>query len=238
MTFPRIFEFPILIEHRECLGLFIISRMDPSFSVDSEISRQYRCFNATGTQLTVRLLPPPDDVENTDPMSHFVASMNDLIDYALRDFADSDMVGLSITNEENVQDKAIGLSFRRKDQLTADVIWNVFQKVTNSRFNALDKLVVNVHAVKMPVGFGGDCIKIRGRPLEIMAHLKKSIVQVKAETNCLAHALLIAKARVDNDPNYNSYLKGRKILPEVQYLVKEPGINLDNGGGIPELIKF
>jgi hypothetical protein len=66
----------------------------------------------------------------TDPVSHFTTSMNDLIDYALRDYADSDMVGLSITNEENVQDKAIGLSFRRKDQLTADVIWNVFQKVT------------------------------------------------------------------------------------------------------------
>jgi hypothetical protein len=48
-------------------------------------------------------------------MSHLVASMNDLIEYALRDFADSYMVGLSITNEENVQDKAIGLSFRRKD---------------------------------------------------------------------------------------------------------------------------
>jgi hypothetical protein len=107
--------------------------MDRSFTVDTEITRQYRSFNATGTQITVRLLPPPDidaddDSENnTDHMSHFVASMNDLIDYALRDFAGSDMVGLSITREENVQDKAIGLSFRRKDQLTADIIWNVFQ---------------------------------------------------------------------------------------------------------------
>jgi hypothetical protein len=149
--------------------------MDHSFTIDSEITRQYRHFNATGTQLTVRLLPPPDtihdnddddDTENTDsvntePVSHFVTSMNDLIDYALRDYSDSDMVGLSITNEENVQDKAIGLSFRRKDQLTTDVIWNVFQKVTqsNSRFNALDKLIVNVHAVKMPVGFGKGGIK-------------------------------------------------------------------------------
>jgi hypothetical protein len=108
--------------------------MDHSFSIDDKITRQYRRFNATGTQLTVRLLPPPDadddNDENTDPMSHFVASMNDLFEYALRDFADSDMVGLSISNEVNVQDKAIGLSFRRKDQLTADVIWNVFQKVT------------------------------------------------------------------------------------------------------------
>jgi hypothetical protein len=70
---------------------------------------------------------------------------------------------------------------------------------SNSRFNALDKLVLNIHAVKMPVGFGkGDAIKSMGRPLEIMAHLKRSIVQVTVEKNCLAHALLISKAKVDN----------------------------------------
>jgi hypothetical protein len=100
---------------------------------------------------------------------------------------------------------------------------------------------VNVHAVKMPVGFGnGDGIKSKGRPLEIKAHLKKSIVQVKAETNCLAHALVIAKARVDNDPNYNSYRdsRNRKIIPAVQHLL-ETEINLDNGGaGILELARF
>jgi hypothetical protein len=74
--------------------------MDHSFSNDAEITRQYRRFSATGTLLTVRLLPPPDsdaddgsentDADNTDtdPMSHFMASMNDLIDYALKDFAD------------------------------------------------------------------------------------------------------------------------------------------------------
>jgi hypothetical protein len=68
--------------------------MDRSFSIEDEIARQYRHFNATGTQLTVCLLPPPDTdadndgTENTDPMSHTVASMNDLFDYALKDFAD------------------------------------------------------------------------------------------------------------------------------------------------------
>jgi hypothetical protein len=109
---------------------------------------EYRRFNATGTQLTLRLLPPPDskdddegdateNTEHTDPLSHFVTSMNDLFEYALKDCADSDMVGLSISNEEYVQDKAIGLSFRRKDQLTTDAIWNVFQNLTQIRDSTL-----------------------------------------------------------------------------------------------------
>ena len=44
-----------------------------------------------------------------------------------------------------------------------------------------------------------------------MAHLKRSIEEMKAEKNCLVHALEIAVARVTNDPDYETYRKGRKI---------------------------
>jgi hypothetical protein len=80
-------------------------------------------------------------------MSHFLASVSDLFEHALQKCDYSDMVGITISNEENVQDKAIGISFRRKDQLTPDVIWTVFGKVAqfNATFNVLDKLVLNIH---------------------------------------------------------------------------------------------
>jgi hypothetical protein len=91
------------------------------------------------------------------------------------------MVGITINNEENVQDKAIGISFRRKDQITPDVIWSVFGKVvqSNARFNALDKLVLTVHSVKMPIGNGGAGITAKGRPLETMAYFKGVSVKLK-----------------------------------------------------------
>jgi len=50
---------------------------------------QYRRYNAVGRQLTVRLIPPSD---NSDPVAHFLASVNDLFENALRDVEDSDMV--------------------------------------------------------------------------------------------------------------------------------------------------
>ena len=89
----------------------------------------------------------------------------------------------------------------------------------------------------MPVRFGYG-IKNKGRPLSVMAHLKKSIVEVKAEENCLAHALIIAIARVENDANYKAYRQCRKICPVVQTLLKVTGIDLTRGGGIPELNCF
>ena len=67
------------------------------------------------------------------------------------------------------------------------MIWSVFEKVSqsNARFNALDTLVVTMHSVKMPAGFGRVALKSRGRPLSVMVHLKSSIVEVKAEEKCL-----------------------------------------------------
>jgi len=141
-----------------------------SFEIDGKITRQYRRFNAVGTEVTVRLLPPSN---NVDPVTHFLASVNDLFDHVLQNVSDSDMVGMTIHNQVNQSNKPIGISFRWKDQLSGDVIWSVFEKVSqsNSRFNAFDTLVVNVHSVKMPVEFGGFGIKTMGRP--VFAHPKK-----------------------------------------------------------------
>ena len=38
-----------------------------------------------------------------------------------------------------------------------------------------------------------------------MAHLERSIVEMHAQENCLAHVFKIAISRLEKDPNYNSY---------------------------------
>jgi len=116
----------------------------------------------------------------------------------------------------------------------------VFDKVpqSNARFNATDTLIVTVHSFTMPVGFGRDGMKRKGRQLATMAHLKRSIVEVRAEENCLAHALVIAIAKLNNDPNYTAYMKGRKIRRVVRQLLETTAIDLKNGGGIEELTRF
>ena len=55
-------------------------------------------FNAEGRQLTVRLNPHTDA---SDPVSHFLASVNDLFESVLCDVDDSDMVGITIQNQVN-----------------------------------------------------------------------------------------------------------------------------------------
>jgi len=78
--------------------------MARSFQIDDTIRREYRRYNAVETQLTVRLLPSSD---NSDPVGHFLASVNDLFEYALQDVGNSDMLGITIQNQVNQNDKPI-----------------------------------------------------------------------------------------------------------------------------------
>ena len=100
--------------------------MSQYFEVLDEINREYRRFNTIGRQIRVRLNPPTDP--ETNPMDHFLVSVNDLFEHVLQDVGDADMVGVAIHNEVNQSDRPIGISFRRRAQLSGDV----FEKVTQS----------------------------------------------------------------------------------------------------------
>ena len=127
--------------------------MSQYFEVLDVINREYRRFNTTGRQIRVLLNPPTDP--DTNPMDHFLASLNDLFEHILKDVGDSDMVVVTIHNEVNQSDRPIGISFRRSYQLSGDVIWSVFEVTqSNPRFNTLDTLTDVLHSVKKPVGFG------------------------------------------------------------------------------------
>jgi hypothetical protein len=215
--------------------------MSRYFTVQNEVIRRYRRFNAEGRELTVSLTAPlSTSTAARDPARHFSNSVDELFECALRNLEPGDMVGISIHNADNQPDRPIGLSFRRRDQISRDVKWSVFEKVTqsNAKYQALNTLTFHIHSVRMPVSFGKGAETSNGRPLSVMAHLKRSIVEVKTVENCLAHALVIAMAKVTNDPNYKAYIQGRKILPKVRELLQASGVDLSRGGGIPEYKPF
>ena len=54
----------------------------------------------------------------------------------------------------------------------------------------------------------------------------------------MAHALIIAIARITNDPYYKAYQRGYKIFQKFRHSLQTTGIDLQHGGGIPELQRF
>jgi hypothetical protein len=77
--------FNIVICFLRYLFFFRLIMAEPRFTIEEEITRQFRRFNAAGTQLTVRLLPPTEWVDS-NPMSHFLASVSDLFGHALQNW--------------------------------------------------------------------------------------------------------------------------------------------------------
>ena len=57
----------------------------------------------------------------------------------------------------------------------------------------------------MPAGNGKWTEKTKGRSINILSAVKKSIVVVKTAFLCLAHGLIVAMTRVKVDPKYKSY---------------------------------
>jgi len=63
-------------------------------------------------------------------------------------------------------------------------------------------------------------------------------VEVKAEENFSAHALVIAIAKVHNDPDYKAYPQGGKIRHVVDTLLETYGIDLSTRADMPEFVRF
>jgi hypothetical protein len=141
-----------------------------------------------------------------------------------------DLVGLKISNTDNVQDNVIGISLRRCDQLKPDVIWDLLGKViqNNSRFGLTGRFEVHLDHVRIPAANGG--VKTKGRSLDMLSAIKKIIVVVKTYFLCFAHALVIAEDRVNGDPQYTSYRDGYLLDQPVEGLLKASGVDLSNGG--------
>lgn len=54
----------------------------------------------------------------------------------------------------------------------------------------------------------------------------------------LKHNELFGPRSVTNDPNYDSYRRGRRIIPIVEHVLETTGIDLKNGDGSRELTQF
>ena len=65
--------------------------------------------------------------------------------------------------------------------------------------------------VRIPVGNGKLSEKNKGRSLDVLSCIKKSIVAVKAAFLRFAHALIIAIAQVNSGPKYALYRQGKCI---------------------------
>ena len=138
-----------------------------------ETSKSFPKFNATGRSLLIKFNSPG---EEQDPTTYFKECITALTNYLVDKVPGRDLLGLGIRNTENVQDKVVGISLRRRGQFKADVVWSVLGKViqSNARFALTDRLEVHLDHVRMPASNCRE--KTKGRSLDVLSAIKRSIV--------------------------------------------------------------
>jgi hypothetical protein len=177
------------------------------FIILDKPSKSFPKYNATGRSMIINLNSPGEEHEPTTYLKECITA---LTNYLVNEVADRDLVGQRIRNTGNVLDKVVGISLRHRDQLKPDVVCEVLEKFiqSNARFGLTDRLEVHLDHVRMPAGNGKRAEKTKGRSLDVLSAIKRSIVAVKAAFLCLAHALVISMARVNGDPKSKSYRDG------------------------------
>ena len=134
-----------------------------------ETSKFFPKFNATGRSLLIKFRPPAEHVETTVYLKECITA---LTNYLVDDVRGRDLLGLRIRNTENVQDKVVGISFRRRDQLNPDVVWGVPGNVVpfNARFGLSDRLEVHLGHVRTTE-------KTKGRSLDVLSAIKRALLK-------------------------------------------------------------
>jgi hypothetical protein len=188
------------------------------FKILDETSKSFPKFKATRRSLIIKFNFPGEGQEPTAYLKECITSLTDYLwtNCQIETWWDR------IHNTENVQDKVFGISLRRRDQRKSDVVWDVLGKViqSNARFGLSDRLEVHLDHVRMPVGNGRMADKTKGRSLDVLSAIKRSIVVVKAAFLCLAREILTAIDNVNSDPKYESYRKGRCLNKPAEELLK------------------
>jgi len=96
------------------------------FKILDKTSHSFPKFKATGRSLLIKFNSPGEKQEPTVYLKECITALQD---YLVDEVPDRDLVGLRIRNNENVRDKVVGISLRRRYQLKPDVIWDVLGKL-------------------------------------------------------------------------------------------------------------
>jgi hypothetical protein len=83
------------------------TNIELQYRILDETSKNFPTFNTTGRSLLIKFNSPSEEQE---PITYLKECITELNEYLVREVPDRDLVGRSIRNTENLQDKAISIS--------------------------------------------------------------------------------------------------------------------------------
>ena len=139
-------------------------------------------------------------------------------------------------------DTPISLKFMTVEQLTTERVYSQIERViqSNQEFRLNDTVIIDINHVATPVGSGRS--KLKRTIFNIRDYLKQkgSVICINnTDDLCLARALAVAIARIENDPKYNQIRDSRRPVQRQRALALHQAANVPLGPcGINEVKLF
>ena len=165
-------------------------------------------FRTKGTNYTLRFNNTMADVEIKNLHERLHDVFQQILDDTVGGVPSRDQIRLIIHSTQ--LKNPIAFPFNPAQDLTTERILSDFQRViqSNQHFRLNDTVDVNVIHVSMPSG--GKRGKRTELNLEKHLEKKKSVIRIGSNDNlCMARALVAAKAKIDDDPQYKSIVDHR-----------------------------
>ena len=171
-----------------------------------ESSKKYHSkkFGMTATDHKIRFNNVLADFDLLESYESTMKIFHHLLEDVTEGMAPNDKVRFILRSEQ--LDTPISIPFLTVEELTTERVFSQIERViqSNQEFRLNDTVTIDINHVKTPEGRGKS--KLKRATLNIRDHLKKkkSIIRINnTDDFCLARALAVSIARIENDPKYN-----------------------------------
>ncbi|KAJ8914447.1 hypothetical protein NQ315_011388 [Exocentrus adspersus] len=209
------------------------------YIVVKDYTKKVRRFNLTGRTLEFKIKTPSF---KSDPVSWVQDAINQVIAEGTRGLGPNDQVSFSFGSNDMARTPG-WISFRPVKNVTYEDVWRVISSVYQSNSKGLNTstFCLSVTSVKMPAGRGNK----RGRDYNTFQEeslARRGVITITNNDNkCLPRALVVAKAYVDKDPEFNQVRRdiGKLQTQRAIQLIEDAAVSIpDAGCGIVELEQF
>ena len=173
------------------------------YELDTE--NQYHCkkFGMTGIRHRVRFNNVLADLDLLESYRATHKIIHHLLEDVTEGMAPKDQVRFVLWSEQ--LETPISLSYMSVERLTTEQVFAALERViqSNQEFRLNDTVIIDINHVEAPRGSG----RKRNRTtfnIDDFLNKKGSVVRIKNDDDlCLARALVVARAKQENDPRYN-----------------------------------
>ena len=208
------------------------------YEKESVTKHKSKKFRMTATDHTIRFNNVLSELDLIESYERTQAIFEHLLNDVTRDMNEKDQVRFVLRSDQ--LDTPISLPFMAAEQLTTERVFSQIERViqSNRDFRLNDTVTIDIIHVEAPQGSGRS--KRTTLNIREYLHKKGSVITIKNKDNlCLARALVVAVARIENDPKYKTLVDSRWTAQQMKAMELHRAANVPFGPcGLAEVKMF